>query len=192
MKKLFALFLAISINSIAAVAGDTLRVYTWQEALKADPETVLAITFEKMRLDTLPADLVRFKKLRKLDLSKNKFSQLPDFIDQLDSLQELNLHRNNITFFPMQICRMRSLKRLILSRNSFTQLPECIQYLKKLSYLDLSDTPVGSFPGAFVLMPQLKTLSLHGLAYPPSFQRRWKEKLPWMRIEFDPPCNCME
>ena len=192
MKKLFALFLIVSINPIFANTKDTLRIYTLEEALKANPENVYAITLERMKLETVPAELARFKNLKKLDLSKNKLTELPDFIGGFDSLQELDLHKNKFFIFPLQICRLGNLQKLIASRNEFTQIPECVQYLKKLNYIDLSDTPVGNFPEAFVIMPQLKTLSLHGLSYPPSFQLRWKERLPWMRIEFDPPCHCLE
>ncbi len=119
-------------------------------------------------------------------------THLPDFIKDFQYLTELNLDKNKFAVFPIQICSMKRLEKLIVSRNEFTNIPECIQYAISLNYLDLSDTPVGSFPEAFVLMTNLKTLSLHGLAYPPSFQGRWKERLPWMRIEFDPPCHCME
>jgi Leucine-rich repeat (LRR) protein len=119
-------------------------------------------------------------------------THLPDFIKDFEYLTELNLDKNKFAVFPIQICSMKRLEKLIVSRNEFSSIPECIQYASNLNYLDLSDTPVTSFPEAFVLMTNLKTLSLHGLAYPPSFHIRWKERLPWMRIEFDAPCNCME
>lgn len=192
MRKLFALCLILSVSQAFAQPTDTLRIYTWEEALQADPSKVYAITLEKMKLDSLPAQLAQFKHLKKLNASKNKLTALPAFLADFDSLQELDIHRNRFFIFPVEICSMKSIRRLILSRNEFTQLPECVQYLKQLEYLDLSDTPVTNFPEAFVVMPQLKTLSLHGLAYPPSFQSRWRERLPWMRIEFDPPCHCFE
>ncbi len=192
MKRLFVLFLILSASPVFANPIDTLRVYTWEEALKAGPEKVFAITFEKMKLETLPDELAKFKHLKKLNLSKNKLAEVPDFISKFDSLQELDLHRNKLINFPTQVCSMKNIQRLILSSNEFSSIPECVQYLKKLNYLDLSDSPVTTFPEAFTVMPQLKTLSLHGLAYAPSFQRRWRERLPWMRIEFDAPCDCLE
>jgi len=192
MKKLFVLFLAISIQSFALLANKPIKVYSWEEALNANPDSVFAISFERLKIDTLPQALRAFKNIQKLDLSKNKLTNLPDFIKDFENLTELNLNKNKFSIFPIQICSMKKLEKLILSRNNFTQIPECIQYADNLNYLDLSDTPVGSFPEAFVLMTNLKTLSLHGIAYPPSFHVRWKERLPWMRIEFDSPCNCME
>ena len=192
MIKLFGLFLIFSISFASAKNVDSLQVYSWEEAQKINPLEVFAISFQKSKLTEVPAELKKYKALIYLDLSKNKLNSLPDFIGDFDSLQTLNLHKNNFHNFPMQICRMGNIQKLILSRNSFSQLPECIEFLKKLAYIDLSDTPVTSFPQAFLVMPQLKTLSLHGLAYSPSFQKSWKERLTWMRIEFDPPCNCFD
>jgi Leucine-rich repeat (LRR) protein len=192
MKKLFVLFLAISFQSITLLASKPIKVYSWEEALNANPDSVFAISFEKLKLDSLPQTLSKFKNIQRLNLSKNKLTHLPDFIKDFENLTELNLDKNRFVVFPIQICSMKKLEKLIVSRNEFTQIPECIQYAVNLGYLDLSDTPVSTFPEAFVLMPNLKTLSLHGIAYPPSFHVRWKERLPWMRIEFDAPCNCME
>jgi hypothetical protein len=192
MKKLFVLFLALSIQSITLLANKPIKVYSWEEALNANPDSVFAISFERLKLDSLPHALSKFKNIQKLDLSKNKITHLPDFIKDFGNLTVLNLDKNKFAVFPIQICSMKKLEKLIVSRNEFTQIPECIQYASNLGYLDLSDTPVSTFPEAFVLMPNLKTLSLHGIAYPPSFHVRWKERLPWMRIEFDAPCNCME
>lgn len=192
MIKLFGLFLIFSISFVSAKTADTLRIYSWAEAQKMDPLEVHAISFQKLKLTEVPTDLVKFKHVNYLDFSKNKLSKFPDFIGDFDSLQILNIHKNNFQNFPMQICRMGNIQKLILSRNGFSQLPECVEFLTYLEYIDLSDTPVTSFPQAFLTMPQLKTLSLYGLAYSPSFQTSWKSRLPWMRIEFDPPCNCFD
>lgn len=192
MKKQFGIILVLALQFNLTLAADNYRVYSWEEALKSNPSDVLAISFERLKLDSIPSQILQFKRLRKLDFSKNKLTALPDFIHQLDSLEELDLSKNKFFHFPVQLCAMKQLKKLILSRNAFTQIPDCIQYMSQLSYLDLSDTPVGSFPEAFVSMTQLRTLVLNGLSYPSSFQLRWKERLPWMRIEFDAPCHCME
>ncbi len=189
---MFVLFLALSLQSFTLLANKPIKVYSWEEALNANSDSVFAITFERLKLDTLPQALCKFKNIQKLDLSKNKLTHLPDFIKDFEYLTELNLDKNKFAIFPIQICSMKRLEKLIVSRNEFSSIPECIQYASNLNYLDLSDTPVTSFPEAFVLMSNLKTLILHGLAYPPSFHIRWKERLPWMRIEFDAPCNCME
>jgi Leucine-rich repeat (LRR) protein len=192
MNKKYALFFLVLLNFFSSHASDSLKIYPWDEAKQLDPSLVFGISFEKLKLDSLPAELARFKNVQYLNLSKNKLHKLPDFMRDFDSLKVLDLHKNNFTVFPMQICAYQQIEKLILSRNDFEQIPECIQYLRKLNYLDLSDTPVSAFPEAFVSMPQLKTLVLHGLAYPPSFHAKWKERLPWMRIEFDPPCHCLE
>lgn len=191
MKKLLALLLILSSANFIS-ATDTLRVYTWDEALAAEPSEVLAISLQKMKLDSIPHALTRFKNLKQLDVSKNKLTSLPDFMDQFPQLEVLDLGKNKLSTFPVQICQLGNLRRLIVNRNFFGTLPECVQYLKKLEYIDFWDTPISDLPEAFTLMPQLKKIDLSGIKFNPAFQKKWRERLPWVRIEFDAPCDCMK
>jgi Leucine-rich repeat (LRR) protein len=191
MKKIFALCLAIWSVNASATPTDSLHVYTWAEALKANPDSVFSLSLEKMKLETLPAELMQFRQLRKLDLSKNRLTKLPENIAELSQLRELDLGKNDFENFPLELCQLTELRRLILNRNPFSMIPDCIRYLTQLNYLDLWDTPIQSFPEAFTDMHALKSLDVRGLRFSPSFQERWRERLPWMKIEFEAPCDCM-
>lgn len=191
MKKLFVLCWIIWSVSATATPQDSLRTYTWAEALNTDPDSVFSLSLEKMKLETLPAELMRFKNLRKLDLSKNKLSKLPENIGELAQLEELNLAKNNLDLFPLELCQLTNLRRLILNRNNFSMIPDCIRYLQHLQYLDLWDTPIQTFPEAFTDMHELKNLDVRGLRFSPAFQEKWLARLTWMKIEFEEPCDCM-
>ena len=191
MKKLFVLCWIIWSVNATATPPDSLRTYTWAEALHTNPDSVFSLSLEKMKLETLPAELMRFKQLRKLNLSKNRLTELPDNIGELTQLEELDLGKNNFDLFPLELCQLTQLRRLLLNRNNFSMIPDCIRYLTQLNYLDLWDTPIQTFPEAFTDMHALKNLDVRGLRFSPSFQEKWLARLPWMKIEFEEPCDCM-
>jgi hypothetical protein len=191
MKKIFALtFLLVFVNGINA--QDTIKMYTWEQAKKAFPDTIYGITFYKEKLQTLPVELMKYVHLKKLDLGKNKLISLPKEIIHFKNLEELDLGKNKLEVFPLEICQLVALKKLSLNRNSFTEMPDCIRYLSKLEQLDLWDVPLAAFPNALEELMELKLLDVRGIVFGPIFQKTWRERLPNTKIEFDPPCNCEE
>ena len=168
------------------------KVYSWEEVLNANPDTIFSISFEKMKLEVLPDQLRRFHKLNYLNLSKNKIEKLPDYIGDFQNLNEIDLGRNKLSNFPIQFCRMKSLKRVILNRNSIEIVPECIDGITNLEYLDLYDCPIKSLPSSLASMKNLKEIDFSGIRFSPTFQDAWLKKLPNVKLVFDPPCDCMD
>ena len=192
MKKLFVISIVLQISAALFGQGSILTVYSWEEVRNANPDTVLAISFNKLKIVSVPNELKKFKNLMHLDLGKNKLTELPEFIGDFSKLEHLDLSKNDLAIFPIEICKLSALKTLIVNRNTFDQLPDCISYLGQLEFIDLWDTPVMSFPPSLVNMKNLKRIDLQGVRYGPTFQMKFKESLPWVSIEFDPPCDCME
>ena len=84
------------------------------------------------------------------------------------------------------------LKKLVLNRNDISTIPYLIINLNELETLDIWDTPIISFPEQFVSMKNLKYIDARGVTHGAAYQKKWKEKLPWIKIDFDAPCNCIE
>jgi hypothetical protein len=192
MKKLFVIGILLLLSEQLIGQTGELRILTWEEAKIADPDTVYAISFNKQKITAIPDDLAKFTQLQHLDLGKNKLEELPEFVGTFSKLKFLDLSKNELSVFPVEICRLNALKVLVVNRNTFDQLPECIGYLKDLEELDLWDTPVMYFPASLVNLKKLKNIDLQGVKYGPTFQKQFKESLPWVTIVFDPPCDCME
>jgi hypothetical protein len=49
-----------------------------------------------------------------------------------------------------------------------------------------------SFPNSIVNLKKLNEIDLQGVKYGPTFQSNFQKKIPWAKILFDPPCDCME
>lgn len=192
MKLLFALILIYSPFVLLAQKADSIRYYSLEEARTIHSDSVFAIRLSKKKLTVVPKEIQFYKNLRHLDLSRNKLSELPEFIGSLTNLIDLNLGKNKFTSFPTEICKLINLRRLVLNQNQFSHISECIGNLENLRYFDLWDTPLETFPNAFLTMRNLKFIDMRGILYGPTYQKKWISKLHWVRIEFDAPCDCME
>jgi Leucine-rich repeat (LRR) protein len=89
----------------------------------------------------IPNDFCYLSSLEHLNLSRNKFTRIPD-IWQLSKLEYLNLsHCCNLldVAIPNDLSGISSLKCLNLSRNNFTRLPDTLAQLSGLEELYLED-----------------------------------------------------
>ena len=194
MKKIFALIflLNLSLSFGQKYQVENVTVYSWEQAKVASADTIFGISFEKLKLTSIPLELKRFKHLKVLNLSKNKLTELPVFIDQFSQLEDLDLEKNKLVYFPARICKDTSLRFLRLGKNLFQNLPNSIENLKNLEYLDLYDTPIGALPETIVNLRKLKEIDFTGIRFSKTFQQSWVERLDWVKIIFDAPCDCFD
>ena len=189
MKKLVAVILTLFVfNSIFSQAN--YKTYSWSIAKLMNPDSVYSISFEKQKLNSIPDELFYYINLKKLDLSKNKLDSLPKDLKKLTQLENLDLGKNNFKSFPLILCELKSLKILSINRNEIIEIPESIQKLENLEKIDLWETPLVKFPDAFFEMKNLKYIDSRGVSHGVKYQKYWTENLPWIKIEFDAPCNC--
>lgn len=192
MRKLFVLFIYSLISLAFFAQNDSIKVYNWSDLKKYDPDTIYALSFEKLKLEKIPKELEKFKNLKYLDVSKNKLMDLPDFIGNLTNLEYIDISKNKFSIFPLEICQLSKLKVFKSNRNHFESLPECIGFCTELESIDLWDTPVSTFPVSFQNLKNLKELDLQGIKYGTKFQKEFQNQMFWVKIKFDPPCSCMD
>jgi leucine-rich repeat protein SHOC2 len=191
MKNIAVLFLLLFINS-GINSQSNIKNYSWEEAKISNPDSVFSITFEKNKLDSIPLELLKFVNLKTLDLSKNRLFNLPDSFVNFIHLEVLDLGKNKFSKFPPEICKLTHLKKLVLNRNDIITIPYLICNLQELEMLDIWDTPILSAPELFSTMKNLKYIDARGVTHGPAYQNKWKEMLPWIKIDFDAPCNCLD
>lgn len=189
---LFILLIGKSL-SFSQIETNTYPFVSWENAQTMQIDTVYAISFEKNKLNQLPAELAEYKQLKSLELGRNKLDSLPTFLSEFDSLQYLGFSKNQLNHFPISICKLTKLKFIDASRNNIEKLPNCISYMPNLQALDVWDTGLKSLPHDFEeLAKQLKYLDLRGMTYSPDYIEKWKGLLPRTVIEHEPPCNCVK
>lgn len=176
----------------AVFAQDSLRIYTWEEALAApNKDSVFRIDASKRKWETVPAELFAFKNLRYLDLSKNKLKELPAEMSVFTKMRGLDLTKNAFEVFPLTICPLTQMRKLLLARNQIASIPSCIGYFTELTSIDLWDNPLKTLPTEFSQLKSLRTVDLRGILFSAAFQEKWQTAMPGVKWEFDPPCNCV-
>ena len=103
--------------------------------------------------------------LIELDLSYNRFTNLPDSLSSLDTLEELELRGNPLgdaSNFSI-LTHLPKLATLGLSQTNLTNLPDSLSPLDTLEELDLNANPLGDASNFSILtqFPKLATLGLY-------------------------------
>ena len=121
-------------------------------------ETLILARCGLNKLD-LPLEGVRpvCPALRRLDISHNNFTELPESLALMSSLEVLNVSSNNLTYFPRCIAEMGKLTEVWANSNRLAVLPE--ELPQSVQLLVANSNEVESVPRNWAL-PALTTLAL--------------------------------
>ncbi|KAJ7067072.1 adenylate cyclase [Mycena amicta] len=153
--------LDLSSNRIVSLSGDVGEV--WLHELSA----LTSLQLQNNRLEFLPTTLPLG--LLELNLSNNRFVNLPLGVTQLPNLTILDVSHNALTSLPPEIGQLGSLTQFILACNHVAGLPAEFSNLSDLRELDCRRNNIADL-GLACALPQLVTLTadhnhnLHGLA----------------------------
>jgi hypothetical protein len=116
--------------------------------------------------------------------NNNLLGSIPDSIDNLTNLRELDLRYNQLTgSIPSSICQLEHLTHLHLHCNRLGgPIPELIGNLKSLVILDLrSNQLTGSIPESIVELKHLNYIAFTSNLLKLPSKQELKEKLCWCR-----------
>ncbi len=140
--------------------------------------SALELDLKRCNLDTLSPLILRFERLRKLDLSHNQIETLPPLPQ---SIEVLFCTENSFQVVPGVIAALRQLRMLsfrsnklrmvssslppsiewlILTNNRIPRLPSRIGYLSKMRKLMLSNNLLETLPDSMRFMKQLEVVRL--------------------------------
>ena len=111
-------------------------------------------------LNNFPMELVQLSFIKRLDLSFNFLSVLPNEIGTMVNLRHIVLSSNTFSTFPEALCNLSKLQTLVLSKNSISELPPQICRMSELRELDLFMNKLREVHFKEPLM-QLSSISLH-------------------------------
>jgi internalin A len=153
--------LDVSYNRLSSLPSE-LRQLSYLTRLNVEGNALVTPSVALIRGVLGSIDVVtRFPRLMHLNLSRNKITELPHYIDYLSSLTELVVSENRITRVPMQLVAVVNLSLLDLSGNRLgTVMPNEITMLKSLSVLRLSHCKMTVFPHGLFRLVYLKELDL--------------------------------
>lgn len=187
--KFIPVIISVLFINLAFTQGKQIKYYSLSELKNAAVDSVIAVDLQKMNLTELPQELMRFKNIQYLDLSKNKFSNVTG-LENFSHLRYLNLEKNRLDYFPISICQLTEIETLILNRNYFESIPACIEYCQQLKTIDLWYTSVTTLPQEITRIPTLESIDLTGIQINKERQEQLKKMLPNVKFALSPPCNC--
>lgn len=120
-----------------------------------DKSTISAID---ENLTDFPMELVKFKKLKTLNLSANLIPNIPDEIKNIQSLQSFDISSNTLTSLNPKLFDCTQLQSLNISENHITDLPDQIGNLKTLSQLEIDHNPIHTLPDSITQLKHLQFL----------------------------------
>jgi Leucine-rich repeat (LRR) protein len=113
-------------------------------------------------MEQLPDWIQQLCCLRRLDITSNDITSLPDSLSKLSQLEELSIGISlSMYSCPEVIGQLPSLQRLDLSSNYFTSLPDSLGDLRRLQWLSIDRcTLLQALPPTFTRLHQLRELSM--------------------------------
>ena len=167
------------------------------------------LVFAGNPISDFPCNLQKLKRLKSISFASTKIKEINCDLSQLDSLEYLDMARNNLTVFPEQIKTLPNLTRLSLNDNEFTDIsfidnrfsklerlylysneiehiPTEIKYLSNLKELLIFDNKIDSIPDYFSTLTNLETLEIwnNPIKYISPEIKKF-QKLRQMRIDDD-------
>ncbi|XP_032689536.1 leucine-rich repeat and calponin homology domain-containing protein isoform X2 [Odontomachus brunneus] len=121
-------------------------------------DTVIA-DLSKNRFSELPEEVTEFPFLEKLHLYHNAIRIIPDTVVMLQSLNYLDLSRNQLTSLPREICRL-PLQILLVAHNRLASLPDELGRMTTLAELDAGCNEITNLPPRMGDLAQLRSLDL--------------------------------
>lgn len=193
----FVLLLAFATQAVKAQVAlldsltlDTLTGHTnLQEALK-NPDAVVKLVLRKQRLKSFPKEILQFKNLQYLDISKNSIAELPDSIGTLTNLQHFACSKTGLQRLTKEIGKLTNLTYLNLNQNDLEMIPPQIGNLEKLEYLDLWSNNFSEYPSSFSSLKALRVLDLRNILISDEIQTSIQNMLPRAKVYMSPSCKC--
>lgn len=114
--------------------------------LKNYPNVLKTLDLSQNRFENIPEDVARFTLIKHFNMSGNRITEVPDCLGDLLKLEVLILNDNMITRLPRTLANCKNLKTVNLSHNQIVEFPVMLCGLKHLDVLDLSRNKITTVP----------------------------------------------
>lgn len=145
MKRIILLvsLLAVVVLGIGYIAGNnddsnkSDNLITESQNNDTAPESK-KVDLSGQQLTTIPDSILNQADITELNLSNNQIATLPAGIAKLTNLEVLNIENNRLESFPDEIAQIKSLKRILANNNRLNSVGSSINIMTWLEYVDIS------------------------------------------------------
>jgi Leucine-rich repeat (LRR) protein len=169
---------------------DSVKVFESIEDAIKHPNEVYRLELKKNKLTEIPKEVFSFKNLQYLDLSRNKLDTFPPELGRMSQLQVLILNRNHINYLTDDIGGLVHLKQLRVSNNFLWEVSRKVSNLKELEVLDIWANRLIILPDEIQDMPKLKEIDMRVNPVKREVQEELQGYLPDCKMHFSYDCKC--
>lgn len=177
-------------TNIDSISWSNIYTYTNLDSALKHSEQVYKLVLRKKKYKTFPKEILMFKNLKYLDISKNDIKELPEDIYLLSHLEYFACSKCNLSKLPKSIGKLKNLYYLNLNQNNLDSLPDEIGNLSNLKILDLWDNNLSYFPESLSRLDSLQKMDLRSILINQQQQNYIQSLLPNTKIYFSPACKC--
>lgn len=175
------------LDSVALAHADEI---TSMDSALLNPDKVIKLVLRKKHLKKFPEEILKFKNLQYLDISKNSIKELPDGIGDLTQLQYLACSKTGLEHVSRDIGKLKNLRWINLNQNELVLLPPQFGDMEKLEVADLWSNNLAEFPATLGKLKNLKVLDLRNILFSDEQHRYIQELLPNATVYLSPSCKC--
>lgn len=137
------------------------RLNVSYEEPHAVAEKNLSMACIERNLTSIPHEIMKKQFLLAiLDLSKNKFEQLPLEILLIKPLRSLKLDHNRIKYLPSDIVKLTNLETLSISHNLLQRIPSQLSRMPRFRELNVEANHIDSITKEVAVLKNIKELNL--------------------------------
>ena len=158
-------------------------------------------------LTALPADMARFKRLRVIFCSGNRFQRLPPSLGDCPALSQIGFRKtglreipsealpqglrwltvtdNELTSLPAALGERPALQKLMLSGNRLNALPLTLGGAERLELLRISANAFTSLPPWVMRLPRLAWLAYAGNVFDPPPEAAAAPVIDWRHLQLE-------
>ncbi|XP_078312584.1 uncharacterized protein LOC111099692 isoform X6 [Crassostrea virginica] len=141
------------------LCGRKLREYP-KIAGKYDLVDTVSIDLSKNRFIEIPSEIFEYRSAECLNCYHNAIKFVPEALLQLQNLTHLCLSRNQLTVIPPFIKCLQALEVFLASHNKLVSLPEEIGELKRLMEIDVSCNEISHLPSQIGDLKSMQCLNV--------------------------------
>lgn len=141
------------------LCGRKLKEYP-KIAGKYDLVDTVSIDLSKNRFTEIPPEIFEYRSAECLNCYYNAIKFVPEALLQLQNLTHLCLSRNQLTVIPPFIKCLQALEVFLASHNKLVSLPEEIGELKRLMEIDVSCNEISHLPSQIGDLKSMQSLNV--------------------------------
>lgn len=105
-----------------------------------------SVKINRKKLREVPEWIQLLTNLEELDLDSNRISSIPEWLGNMTNLKSLNLCKNTLSDLPLSLANLINIECIRLHDNHFRYVPQCISYMTRINHFGMANNMIETIP----------------------------------------------